>query len=123
MSIKINSLEYLGSINLARLFESPALVVARGSNAAYDVNRLWFAPLLGGVHVATIIPTPAGIREEMEAYGGNGVIDFDIKGVVRPWYVISVETTDLGPSVSIYIPEDADPEGAALARKAWGSAQ
>lgn len=123
MSTKLNTLEYLGSINLARLFESPAMVVERGKNAAYDVNRLWFAPLLGGAQAATIVPTPAGILEEMEAYGGNGIIDFDVKGVVRPWYVISVEATDLGPSVSIYIPEDADPDGATLARKAWESAQ
>lgn len=127
MSTKINSLEYLGSINLARIVEDPEAVVARGSNAAYDINRLWFTPLLPKdcPVMVTIVPNPPRIKEEMEQYGGNGVVDFDVKGpaVGSAWYVISIERTDFGPSVSIYIPENAPEEGANIVRAAWKAGQ
>ena len=127
MSIKLNSLEYLGSVNLARLFGDPAAIAAQGSNAAYHVNRAWFEPLLpaGSPPMVTIVPSPDGIEEEMKAYGGSGVIDFDVKGapVGGAWYVIAIEESDFGPSASIYIPEGADPEAVSAVRSAWESAQ
>lgn len=125
--MKINSLDYLGSVNLARIFEDPEAIVARGLNAAYDVNRLWFEPRLpaGSPPMVTLVPVPEGTREAMEEYGGSGVIDFDVKAAPTsaPWYIISVEGSDFGPAVSLYIPEGADQNGADAVRKAWESAR
>jgi hypothetical protein len=126
MSTKINDLEYLGSINLARIFEEPDAIVARGLNAAYDLNGLWFEPKLpsGSPGMITVL-RPGDLRASCEAYGGT-VVDVDLKGpaIGPPWYVIAVERSEhFGHSVSIYIPEDAPPEGVAAVRAAWEASQ
>lgn len=126
-SMSNTGLEYLGSVNLARIFENPESIVARGKDAAYDVNRLWFTPGLpdGSPMMVTVIPNDRErLLQAMAEHGPSEVVDFDLKGPLgasAPWYVLAVEKTDFGASVSVYIPEEAEPHAVAAVKAAWGA--